>query len=80
MGNDERPRRQLNIKQVLGIVPVSESTLIRMIRRGEFPCSHSISPGRCAWYEDEVIAWQRNRPVNDKIVRRARLRAQADNR
>jgi prophage regulatory protein len=68
-------RRMLSIDLVLGIIPVSESTLYRMVRNEEFPPSHAISAGRCAWYEDEVIAWQRSRPVNDKIIRRQRLRA-----
>lgn len=77
---NDAPRRMLTIEQVLEIIPVSESTLLRMIRREEFPPSHAISANRCAWYEDEVVAWQRDRPVNDKIIRRARARAKAQNR
>jgi prophage regulatory protein len=68
-------RRMLNIKQVLVIVPVSRSTLFRMLAEERFPPSHSISAGRVVWYEDEIIAWQNALPVNDKVARRARFRA-----
>ncbi len=50
----------LGIKQVLGIVPVSRSTLERMVTAGRFPKSHTLSVGRVAWFEDEGIAWQTN--------------------
>ena len=54
-----RPRRMLNEKQVLDIVPLSRTTLYRMEKAGRFPKSTYISPNRRVWYEDEVIAWQR---------------------
>jgi prophage regulatory protein len=52
------PRRMLNEKQVLGIVPVSRSTLFRMEKAGRFPRSTYISPNRRIWYADEISAWQ----------------------
>ncbi|MGJ5050065.1 helix-turn-helix transcriptional regulator [Bradyrhizobium oligotrophicum] len=67
----------LSIKQVLAVVPVSRATLFRMVADGIFPPSHSITAGRVVWYEDEIVAWQNNLPVNDKVGRRARLRVQA---
>jgi prophage regulatory protein len=48
----------LSMRQVLKIVPVSRSTLSRMIAAGRFPKSMSLSDGRVAWFEDEIIAWQ----------------------
>ena len=53
-----RPRRMLNEKQVLDIVPLSRTTLYRMEKAGRFPKSTYISPNRRVWYEDEIIAWQ----------------------
>jgi prophage regulatory protein len=57
---DDKPklRPMLSMKQVLNIVPVSRSTLSRMIDAGRFPRSVSLSDGRVAWFEDEIIAWQ----------------------
>ena len=52
------PRRMLNEKQVLEIVPVGRTTLYRMQRVGRFPKSTYISPNRRVWFEDEIIAWQ----------------------
>jgi prophage regulatory protein len=52
------PRRMLNEKQVLEIVPVSRTTLYRMIKAGRFPKPIYISPNRRVWFEDEIIAWQ----------------------
>ena len=52
------PRRMLNEKQVLEIVPISRTTLFRMEKAGRFPKSTYISPNRRIWYADEIIAWQ----------------------
>jgi prophage regulatory protein len=52
------PRKMLNEKQVLQIVPVSAVTLWRMEKKGQFPKGSYISANRKIWYEDEIIAWQ----------------------
>jgi prophage regulatory protein len=52
------PRRMLNEKQVLEIVPVARTTLYRMEKTGRFPRSTYISPNRRVWFEDEIVAWQ----------------------
>jgi prophage regulatory protein len=52
------PRRMLNEKQVLEIVPVGRTTLYRMAKAGRFPKSTYISPNRRVWFEDEITAWQ----------------------
>jgi prophage regulatory protein len=52
------PRDMLNEQQVLAIVPVSRSTLLRMEKQGKFPRSTYISPNRRVWFDDEIIKWQ----------------------
>jgi prophage regulatory protein len=52
------PRRMLNEQQVLAIVPISRSTLLRMEKAGKFPRSTYISPNRRVWLEDEIVDWQ----------------------
>jgi predicted DNA-binding transcriptional regulator AlpA len=52
------PRRMLNEKQVLEIIPVGRTTLYRMEKAGRFPRSTYISPNRRVWFEDEIVAWQ----------------------
>src|SRR4051794_23574613 len=64
------PRRMLNETQVLGIIPVSRTTLYRMEKSGRFPKSTYISPNRRVWFEDEIIAWQN--AVDEFDPRRAR--------
>ena len=56
--DEPRPRRMLNERQVLEIVPVSTVTLWRMEKAGTFPKGTYISPNRKVWFEDEIIAWQ----------------------
>lgn len=56
---EDRPRRMLNEKQVLQIVPVSRTTLWAMEKAGRFPKSTYISPNRRVWFEDEIVRWQR---------------------
>ncbi|WP_349643618.1 helix-turn-helix transcriptional regulator [Bradyrhizobium genosp. SA-3] len=65
-----RPRRMLSETQVLGIIPVSRTTLYRMEKSGRFPKSTYISPNRRVWFEDEIIAWQN--AVDEFNPRRAR--------
>ncbi|WP_407119027.1 helix-turn-helix transcriptional regulator [Bradyrhizobium sp. LMG 9283] len=69
--NAEAPRRMLSVEQVLEILPLSRTTLFRMERDGVFPPSHSISAGKRAWYADEVLAWQKALPLNNRISRRS---------
>jgi prophage regulatory protein len=52
------PRRMLNEKQVLDIVPVGRTTLYRMEKDGRFPKATYITPNRRVWFEGEIIAWQ----------------------
>jgi prophage regulatory protein len=55
----EEPRRMLNEKMVLEIVPVGHTTLWRLEKVGRFPKSTYISPNRRIWFADEIAAWQR---------------------
>ena len=57
-GGAPAPRRMLNERQVLEIVPVSATTLWRMEKAGKFPRSTYISPNRRVWFEDEITKWQ----------------------
>ncbi|WP_375049481.1 helix-turn-helix transcriptional regulator [Bradyrhizobium sp. 8-10B] len=56
--NNQTPRKMLNLKQVLAIVPFSRSTIYREMEEGRFPKAREIAPRRIAWYEDDVTAWQ----------------------
>ena len=56
--NKAEPRRMLNEKQILQIIPVGRTTLYRMEKAGRFPKSTYISPNRRVWFADEIIAWQ----------------------
>jgi predicted DNA-binding transcriptional regulator AlpA len=61
----------LNEKQVLQIVSVSSSTLLRMEKTGQFPKGSYVSANRKLWFVDEIVDWQnaingrgrRNHPV-----------------
>ncbi len=51
-------RKMMREDEVLEVIPVSRSTLLRMAKTGKFPRPTHISPNRRCWYEDEIIAWQ----------------------
>lgn len=51
-------RPMMTVDQVLALVPVSRSTLDRMVEQGRFPEPVDLSDNRIAWFADEVIAWQ----------------------
>ena len=52
------PRRMLNEKQLLDIIPLSRTSIYRLEKAGKFPRSTYISANRRIWYEDEIVAWQ----------------------
>jgi prophage regulatory protein len=54
-------RPMLSEKQILDRLPIARSTLQQWERDGHFPKSVQIGPNRKAWYEDEVVAWQKQR-------------------
>jgi predicted DNA-binding transcriptional regulator AlpA len=54
----ETARRMLSERQVLMIIPVGHTTLWRMVKKGLFPKPTFVSPNRCFWFEDVVLAWQ----------------------
>lgn len=56
--NQQTPRKMLNLKQVLEIVPFSRTTLYRKMDEGRFPKAREIAPRRIARYEDDIKAWQ----------------------
>lgn len=43
------------------LVPLSEPTIWRMERRGEFPRRIRVSPGRVAWRRSEIERWLEQR-------------------
>jgi prophage regulatory protein len=43
------------------LVPVSDVTIWRMERRGEFPRRIRVSPGRVAWRRSEIEQWLEQR-------------------
>ena len=70
MSTHEPQRFQLiarqRLKEKLGDPAISDTTLWRMVKRGELPAPIRISAGRIAWIEPEVDA---------QIAARARERA-----
>jgi prophage regulatory protein len=53
-----RARRMLSERQVLAIISVGHTTLWRMVKKGQFPKPTFVSPNRCFWFEDVILAWQ----------------------
>jgi predicted DNA-binding transcriptional regulator AlpA len=55
-------RKMLDRRQVLKLVPLGRSTMIRMEKEGRFPRGVYIGRQHKYWYEDEVVAWQEALP------------------
>lgn len=45
-----------------GCTSLSRTSVWRGVREGWFPSPVSVSPGRIAWFEDEVTTWLASRP------------------
>ena len=61
----EEPINLLRLDQVLVAMPLSRTTFINMVKRGEFP--KPIKIGRvCFWIEDEVQAFLRQKAAESR--------------
>jgi prophage regulatory protein len=63
----EEPINLLRLDQVLSAIPLSRTTILNMVKRGEFP--KPIKIGRvCFWIENEVKAflWQKAEESRNK--------------
>lgn len=45
-----------------GCTSLSRTSVWRGVREGWFPSPVSVSPGRIAWFEDEIDEWLQSRP------------------
>jgi predicted DNA-binding transcriptional regulator AlpA len=45
-----------------GCTSLSRTSIWRGVREGWFPSPVTVSPGRIAWFEDEVTSWLTSRP------------------
>jgi len=55
-------RRMLKKKEVIDLTGLSDPTIWRRERAGDFPQRIQLSPNRVGWFEDEIEAWQESRP------------------
>lgn len=53
--------RFLCMRDVVADTGLSEPTINRMHRRGDFPAKVQLSPGRTGWWESEYLAWKADR-------------------
>lgn len=49
------------------ITALSESSIQRQVREGDFPKPRQLGPRRVAWLMREVEAWAEDRPVSDLL-------------
>jgi predicted DNA-binding transcriptional regulator AlpA len=64
----------LTLEQVLEIVPVGRTTLMRMIDRGDFPPGRFITANKRVWSSSSLASWQGSLPTQSPRKKRARNR------
>lgn len=57
-------KKALGKKELLGVVPLSMSTIDRLEHENDFPKRFWLTDKRCAWNADEVEAWLDTRQTN----------------
>jgi len=55
-------------KTLLQKIPLSDVTIWRMEKAGQFPKRRQISPGRVGWLASEVEAWIESRGLADNTA------------
>lgn len=61
MGHEDGLERFLGWRQIRELTGLGRTTAWRMRQAGDFPEPVSISPGRVAWRERDIIAWNESR-------------------
>jgi predicted DNA-binding transcriptional regulator AlpA len=64
-------RAMISIADLLERIPISRSTLDRLVREGSFPKPCYLTPMKLGFYLDEVVAWQKEllRGTNEGVRR-----------
>lgn len=57
----------IDIDQVAAYLSLSNSSIERMVRKGEFPAPRQLSGRRVAYLLKEVDSWLESRPVSDLL-------------
>ncbi|MEH2508606.1 prophage regulatory protein [Bradyrhizobium sp. AZCC 1578] len=52
-------RAMISIADLLERIPISRSTLDRLVKEGSFPKPCYLTPMKLGFYLDEVVAWQK---------------------
>lgn len=58
----EYKRRMVNKREVVMITGLSDVTIWRRMRAGDFPLSVQLTPNKIGWFLDEIEAWMESRP------------------
>lgn len=51
------PQGMSKLSTLIPLLPVSRSTVLKMVDAGEFPKPYSVGKGTKAWKNAEVLAW-----------------------
>lgn len=61
-------------EKLLEIVPLSESTINKLEKEGEFPKRFAITDSLVAWNQDEIEAWLDERQARNEVETDERLK------
>ena len=57
----DQPDQLLTIRQLADFVPLSRSSIYRLIRLGQFPRQIPLAANRVAWRARDIAEWQATR-------------------
>lgn len=57
----------MSLERVVDALSMSESTVQRLVRQGEFPRPRELSSRRVGWLTTEVVEWAMQRPCSDML-------------
>lgn len=64
-----KPFRNLLLRsEVIARTRLSQTTLWRLVRAGDFPRPVNLGTRRVAWFEDEIDQWITTRPATKNAV------------
>ena len=58
-GSGPNLRPMISIAELLERIPISRTTLDKMVKEGRFPKPYPITPTKFGFFVDEVASWQR---------------------
>lgn len=64
------PQGMSKLNDFLPLLPIGKSTVLKLVKSGDFPQPHTVGKGTKAWLNIDILNWIESHSHNDQETRR----------